>query len=276
MRCLVIGCGSIGSRRARILQEMGHDVWAYDSEPARVNALYAAGDCTIPSYGPNYWLADGKGYDAAFVCTPPDTHIRIVRAALLAMIPTFVEKPLSLSMDGIPELIEATKKAGLVTMGACNLRFAYDVPDLPTQMVATVWKPLSEWRPGAEAYRANGLVLECAIHELDLVYSLHGPIRAITALGDEDHTCLVVTHESGDESHVYASWQEGKPTIRNIHGGGYVYEPDLSDEMYRREMAHFLDCVERGVETCNPLRNAAHVLEWALKAQAQLRAGVPA
>ena len=35
--------------------------------------------------------------------------------------------------------------------------------------------------------------------------------------------------------------------------------------MYRREMEHFMDCVETGEETMNPLREAAETTKRALE-----------
>jgi len=39
------------------------------------------------------------------------------------------------------------------------------------------------------------------------------------------------------------------------------------DTMYRAEMAHFLDCAERGVATCNPIGQAAETLRILLEAK---------
>lgn len=261
-RVLVVGCGSIGSRRARVLREMGHEVQGMDADESR-------------------WIGlpfDDKDPEAVFICTPPDNHLASADAHLWRSVRgLFIEKPLSLSMDGIPELIAECESRKIVTMGACNLRFAYSdtLPDGPLDLCVT--KPLPDWRPGAEeAYRANGIVLEMAIHELDLACVHRGPILSMEVRNSNaDRASLYLQHERGT-SQIRASWGDGAPTYRSAQVGETILLPNLSDDMYRREMAHFLECVEAGKPTCNPLSNAAHVLEWALKAQAMIRSEVPA
>ena len=76
MRCLVTGCGSIGSRRARLLVEMGHTVMCHDADTDRAVELYhALGPNAKASLGGNVWTGAEDGYDAVFVCTPAATHL---------------------------------------------------------------------------------------------------------------------------------------------------------------------------------------------------------
>lgn len=290
MRCLVTGCGSIGSRRARLLVEMGHTVMCHDADTDRAVELYhALGPNAKASLGGNVWTGAEDGYDAVFVCTPAATHLGVMREALPYLNERsglFVEKPLSLSMDGISWLLADLGDTRLVTMGACNMRWAYRaMPDPGRQtLVLVVSRPLSEWRAGAEdAYRANGIVLEMAIHEMDLAFAEHGEIVGLAVRGDVGNVGIGLEHRDRTASYIHALWEEGGATTRHasfdsgLRGPNQwatVYEPDTSDEMYRLEMQHFLDCVKEGRETCNPLRSAAHVLEWAIKAQSQIREGV--
>src|SRR5690606_11541965 len=148
MRVLVIGCGSIGTRRARILRGMGVDVLGVDVDPLRA-AEATDGHATTLDLA----LHD-RTLRAAVVCTPPATHVPIALDCLKAGLVVFVEKPLALSMDGVPELLDAA--AGKVAMGACNLRFAYGLdagppPQRVQPLRLATSKPLREWRPGAEA-----------------------------------------------------------------------------------------------------------------------------
>lgn len=279
-RVLIVGCGSIGSRRARLLAEMGHEVALFDvrsfADPKDDYEWLAVridrdGDLALDKL---------SGMDAAFVCAPAATHVEIARQCIEAGVATFIEKPLALTMDGIPELVAEAERWGVVTMGACNMRWAYrELFDGPVPYSATfeVRKPLSAWRVGAEeAYRRNGIVLEAAIHEMTVAHQRFGEIHDMAIFGDGDVVSIGLTCERGMVA-IYAAWGEGETTVREVTAtyAGFlpplVFWADTSDEMYRLEMQHFLDCVTEGKETCNPLRSAAHVLEWAIKAQEEIR-----
>lgn len=279
MRCLVVGCGSIGSRRARLLAEMGHSLDVYDPDEdamreaiKRLLLLFHR----LPRVRPR-WTADKAEAlswqaDAVFVCTPANTHLAVAREITQAGCRgLFVEKPLSVSMDGIAELVEECAKRGIVTMGGCNMRWAYSDVDLRRPSTGevdfVVCKPLAAWRPGAEeTYRPNGIVLEAAIHEMDVATSRLGPIIGLNAIGCDDECIIGIEHAGGAKSNIFAEWG---PTART---GRWVtardrFEPIISDEMYRQEMAHFLDCVANGTATVNPIANAAETLNWALRAR---------
>jgi len=267
VRVLVIGCGSIGSRRARLLAEVGHEVLGFD--PLR----YASADPPpYPSAQHHYW----QKADAAFICTPAETHLDIARECVEVGIPTFIEKPLALSLDGVSDLMTLAADRNVPVMVACNLRFAYgDVPpeDWPVPLLFWSHKPLRDWRPGAvETYTENGIIMESAIHELDLVYSISGPIqRAQISVAGNRHL-MVISHDGAGPSVLDIDWSDSAETKRcaMVLGGG-VAVPDLTDRMYELEMAHFLDCVQMGVQPCNTLADASHVLGWALHLRDELR-----
>jgi predicted dehydrogenase len=81
INALIIGYGSMGQRRARILKELRPDWKLTTVDPN-------GGDIAV--------LEPGKGlpYDAIFVCTPPNNHITFVGLAMAQRIPVFVEKPI--------------------------------------------------------------------------------------------------------------------------------------------------------------------------------------
>lgn len=279
MRCLVIGCGSIGARRARLLDEMGHEVGVYDSDVGRAARVRPPGRprgfpvVMVPlvhSYRIDRW-------DAAFVCTPAQTHLAVAREVIEAGCRAlFIEKPLSTSMDGVAELVEECERRGVVTMGACNMRWAYgghptDRPHVERLSLETSG-PLSGWRAGAaETYRANGIILESAIHDLDLASAWLGQVASLDAYGDGDWCRLDVTHRSGATSAILNDWREDAPRIRELgyflRGSRFCHMPTLTDEMYRKEMAQFLRAASGKELPANPLRQAAETLRWALHAR---------
>lgn len=264
MRVLVIGCGSIGSRRARLLAEMGHTVTGVD--PVAGRCVGFPGGVFL---GLDGGLAHGP-YDAAFVCTPADTHLEVARQCVEAGIRTFIEKPLCTTWGALAGFGRLAAAYPDVPVGvACNLRYAYDLAADLFEEPVLLWsrKPLKDWRPGAVgAYLANGIVLESAIHEIDFAVSVKGPIMEASALVDRDRAVLSFIHERGS-SVIDVDWSSDTDTCRGaLLNNGVVAAPDLSDEMYRREMAAFLDG-----PPANPLADALHTTAWALRLQAQRR-----
>ena len=120
MNFLVIGCGSIGQRHIRNLKSMGVDVIAVDPDPLRrdeVTKLYA-----IQSYG-ELELALDQRLDAAFVCSPTNTHVPVALKAARRGLHLFIEKPLSNCLDGIDDLQREIKQRDLVVLVGCNMLF---------------------------------------------------------------------------------------------------------------------------------------------------------
>lgn len=286
MRCLVVGCGSIGARRARLLAEMGHEVDGQDDDLLR--AAKATNGHAVSKIMAYHLRAP---YDAAFVCTPARSHLQVAHDVIAAGIKgLFIEKPLSSSMDGIPELIEQCELRGVVTMGACNMRWAYGPGPIDCAgILLESTAPLSSWRAGAaEFYRANGIVLEAVIHEIDVLADKLGPITWLDAIGnDHERVNIETEHASRGIGTINCDWREGVAVRREMalaersypDGGvriSAVVRADTSDEMYRREMAHFLECVATGTATTNPIANATETLRWALKAREMCKAVVTA
>lgn len=277
MRVLVIGCGSIGGRRARILAEMGHEVEGYDLDGVRHYYEGGAGDVSyfadhVP--GCDNLAGNIDRADAVLICTPPETHLTLARQALEAGVKgLYVEKPLALSMDGWPELVAGAE--GVITMGACNLRFDERLGGLGGQgdgpwhfsTEAATWslemgQHAKYWNPN---HQPISLILD-SIHELDLLVQIAGPISKITGYSHRDSASVQVWHEYGCFGVIVLD-RVSDPPHRRVRMKGSrdidLWPPD--PEMYVREMAHFVDCVERGVETCNPLPQAVETLRWALE-----------
>jgi predicted dehydrogenase len=121
MRFLVVGTGSIGTRHARNLLALGHEVSGWDARPEQLDAARRAAAGLIAAAGLGAGLAARP--DAALVCTPPATHVAVARQAVEAGCHVFVEKPVAHLSDEVPALLDAAKRAGrLVTVGF-NLRF---------------------------------------------------------------------------------------------------------------------------------------------------------
>ncbi len=114
MICLVIGCGSIGSRHARLLAEMGHIVWCADTDMVRSDALaqVAAGarmldvNAGIPLADEPAILAEAIRVVQSVVEVPLSLDSSIVKA-LEAGLAAYRGKPLVNSVTAEEERLEA-------------------------------------------------------------------------------------------------------------------------------------------------------------------------
>src|SRR5262245_56044134 len=108
---LIVGCGSIGERHLRCFQKTGRcRVSACDANAAllqRVANEYAA----APHASLESAFASEK-FDALVICTPAHTHLAIARHGAECGAALFIEKPLSVSLNGIEETREAMARSG--------------------------------------------------------------------------------------------------------------------------------------------------------------------
>lgn len=116
---LIVGCGSIGKRHARVLHEIGiRDLRACDPVAEQRKALRAQ----VPSVKLYDSFEAGVREQPAcvFICTPPWLHVPQAMQAIRAGAHVFSEKPLSDSLDGVDELETfAARENKKVMLGLC-------------------------------------------------------------------------------------------------------------------------------------------------------------
>jgi predicted dehydrogenase len=195
---LLIGCGSIGKRHLRNLQQLGVKNWiAYDPREDRreeVRQRFATGVAASLDE------AFARGAKVALVCSPTKYHLEHALAAARAGCHLFIEKPVAESSAGLDQLLEEITARNLLTLVGCNFRFhpgLRQVKELLTQnCIGRVisaraqfgqylpdWHPWEDYRKGYSARRdlGGGVVLD-RIHELDYIRWLMGEVRQVTAL----------------------------------------------------------------------------------------------
>jgi predicted dehydrogenase len=118
MKTKIIGAGSIGNHLSNAARSLGWPVALVDSDPEALRrtreeiypARYKQWDDDIALYAPN--TAPAGGFDLICIGTPPDSHIKLARAAV-AEKPraVLVEKPLSgPDLAGLQELADEARQ----------------------------------------------------------------------------------------------------------------------------------------------------------------------
>lgn len=119
---LIVGCGSIGKRHARVLAGLGvTDIRACDSSAEQQRTLVEQ----IPSVKTYHSFEAGltDRPDAVLICTPPAMHIPMAKQAIEAGCHVLTEKPLSDSTDGIDDLIALAERRRKKVMVALCFRY---------------------------------------------------------------------------------------------------------------------------------------------------------
>lgn len=119
LKLLLAGCGSIGKRHARILSFLGvEEIYIFD--PNFQNTEELIEELPHLKKVDNY-EAGLALVDAVFVMTPTRLHVPMAIQAIEADCHVFIEKPISLTMEGIDELANLAKiKNKKVMIGLCT------------------------------------------------------------------------------------------------------------------------------------------------------------
>jgi predicted dehydrogenase len=119
---LIVGCGSIGKRHARVLRSLGvADIRACDPAPEQ-RQLFSAESPSVRMYD-SYDDGLRDRPDTVLICTPSQMHIPMACQAIRAGCHVLTEKPLSDTLDGIDEFERLAAGSGNKVMVALCFRY---------------------------------------------------------------------------------------------------------------------------------------------------------
>ncbi len=108
---LIVGCGSIGHRHARLLSERTDiALWACDLDETLLADVCKC--AKIQKRFSDYKVALQEKPDMVWVCTPEGSHPAISIDALNAGADVFCEKPLASTIEQGQQIVDAVKKTG--------------------------------------------------------------------------------------------------------------------------------------------------------------------
>jgi UDP-N-acetyl-2-amino-2-deoxyglucuronate dehydrogenase len=196
----IVGAGMAAKPHALALNALRDQVevrgiWRRNqTERDRFSAEY--GFPAAPSY--EALLAD-PAVNALLVLTPPNAREEIVAAAARAGKHVLMEKPVERTTEAAERIVRTCEEAG-VTLGiifqhrfrAASRALAEKVASGTLGALHAVHLVVPWWRPqqgyydkpgrGSFAQDGGGVLITQAIHSLDLMLSLTGPVKAATAL----------------------------------------------------------------------------------------------
>jgi len=194
----IIGCGMIANFHARAIEEIrgARVVACFDMVPAAADRFASSTGCR-PYHKLQDMLADPK-IDVVTVGTPSGAHLEPVVAAARAGKHVIVEKPLEITLRRCDKIIQECKKNKVVLSAIFPSRFHASSVELKRAVgekrfgrltmgdAYVKWfRPQSyydsgAWR-GTWQLDGGGALMNQAIHSVDLLTWLMGPVVEITA-----------------------------------------------------------------------------------------------
>lgn len=226
MRLLVIGTGSIGERHLRVFQQLDRcDAIAFcETDPGRraeiaqrygIPEAFAFADLDTA-------LAKGA-YDVAVVATPAPTHLAMGTRLAELGVHQLMEKPLSLSLDGVDDYARLVSEKGITvavgyvhraqpTIAAIRSEIASGRYGRPIELNLATGQSFAQIRPAyREVYFARpemggGAINDMITHYYNVGDWLAGPItrlvtdaahQALDGVAVEDTVHTLTRHEGG-------------------------------------------------------------------------------
>lgn len=217
MKILVIGGGSIGERHLRCFLKTGRaEVSLCEVRPEIRQRI--AGEYEIAGAYESLESALLEHFDAAVVCTPAHLHIPMARMLADQKLALLIEKPLSITMEGVEEFARLVEASQLPVSIAYvyrahpvlqSMKQAIDSGRFgnPVQLVMNGGQHFPFYRP---AYReiyytkhetGGGAIQDALTHMLNASEWLIGPVTRLVA--DAEH-CVLEGVDVEDTVHLIA------------------------------------------------------------------------
>lgn len=259
----IVGSGMIAGTHAKAIRAMEdgtlHSVFNHRPEGAR----RLADEFGIRSFSSmDAFLADPE-LEIVSVCTPSGAHFDPALAAIRAGKHVIVEKPLEVTLERVNQLITEAKEHGVTVASVLNRRFTPAMDAFKRAVDAGRFGKITSascyvkwfrdqayydsaaWR-GTWALDGGGVLMNQAIHAIDSLIHLAGPVAAVQGncaclahdgIEVEDTAVAIVEFASGARGVIEAStctWsKDGHPVRIQLAGtDGSVFLADESFEVW--------------------------------------------
>ncbi|MBF0385722.1 MAG: Gfo/Idh/MocA family oxidoreductase [Candidatus Omnitrophica bacterium] len=295
IKVAVIGTGHLGSKHLKVFNELKPRV-----EIAGICDLNEATAMPLANqYGVTYYrdyreLA-GK-VDAVNICVPTESHFKLAKFFLENNTHTFIEKPITNTIEEAVKLTNIAAKSKLKLQVGHIERFNSAFQSI----LHFTQKPLF-----IECHRLNqfpnrsldiGVVMDLMIHDIDIILGLiRSPIKSIDAIGvnvltsKEDIASARITFKTGCVCNLTASrvsddvmrkirifQKDTYISLDYVKQEAFIYRkkqqliskhalPIEKHEPLKKEIEHFIDCIEKDQNPLISGKEAKEALDVALK-----------
>lgn len=199
MKTAIIGLGVIGKVHLETLMMQGRNVAALcDVDTNEAKKAAERFGCDAPIYSDWKKMLGEISPDAVHICTPHYLHADMVIELLGRNINVLCEKPLCIKKSDIPRILEAERSSS-ATLGVCHQNRYKDstvfVKEYLKDKEAVSAHGSVVWHRGADYYNSaawrgtvaeegGGILINQALHTLDLVQYFCGEPEYVTASAD--------------------------------------------------------------------------------------------
>ena len=218
LRVAIVGLGmAVGPHAKSLLDLKDKAEVAYAVSPTEARRAAFAKNFPFPTTGDLDAVMADRTVDALLVLTPPNTHLEIVEKAAAAGKHVLLEKPLDIDTVRATRIVQVCDAAKVKLGAVLQHRFrpaAQRVKQVLREgglgRIAHASVNVPWWRPqkgyydqpgrGTLARDGGGVLMTQAIHTLDLLLHLAGPVAAVSAFAGTSHV-----HQMETEDQVVAA-----------------------------------------------------------------------
>jgi predicted dehydrogenase len=201
----------------------------------------------VPAVGDIHDLRE-LGAEAVAISSTTGTHAELAHTALDLGLHVVVDKPLAVDSATAAGIVSHAERVGRLLTAYQNRRWDSDFLTvrrlLHERALGEVFRfesrferwatgpPRAAWRSSLTPAEGGGLRLDLVTHLADQAHVLFGPVASVYAESAihredaraEDDITLLLTHENGVSTHLYASSWSGDTTRRfRVFGSGGTY-----------------------------------------------------
>lgn len=244
MKIIVIGLGSMGKRRIRLLSEHRDiELFGIDSQESRCNEVKEK--FGLKCYASIAEVVEAEHPDAAVISTSPLSHAAIIKECLTHNLHVFTE--INLVADGYAENMALAKEKRKVLFLSSTFLYRKETQTIiekvnkatcPLNYIYHIGQYLPDWHPW-ESYnsyfignpRTNGCREIMAI-DLPWIVTAFGPIKNVSAVKSKntelnisynDNYLITIEHENGNKG-VLAVDVVTRKSIRHIDVYGEAFQ----------------------------------------------------
>lgn len=189
-KALVIGCGSIGTRYIKILNELNYSVECFDINKNNYKKLKDDIYCheTLEQ-------SIKINPEIAIIATPPNSHYSCLKSIINSKAKILLEKPLAANKKDTTNILKIAKRNKNRIWCVANMRYhpGFKILKQNLKILKKVYyvnsyfsHNLSQMRPKqkkiyAENRNQGGVIFDC-VHDLDLVSNLFGKLKIVNSL----------------------------------------------------------------------------------------------
>jgi predicted dehydrogenase len=295
IKVAIVGIGHLGSRHLKVYHELGdHAEIVGICDIKRERTLKLAEHYKAPFYE-DYRKLAGR-IDAVNICVPTESHYSIARFFLNANIHTFIEKPITATVEQAEDLNRIANGRRLKLQVGHVERFNAGFLSIKHFALNPLFIECHRLNQFPNRSLDIGVVMDLMIHDIDIVLGLVGsPVKDIQATGIpvltplEDIASVRLTFENGCVCNLTASrisdevmrkirlfQKDAYISLDYVKQEAYIYKkhdrqilkhglPIEKEEPLKKEIEHFLECIREDKTPLISGGEAKDALEVALQ-----------